>query len=148
MLNKLLQNKANIFFISALVSLLMLVRAFESQLFYDPFLHYFEGDYMKLPLPEFNFGLLFLGLLFRFSLNAILSLGILYFLFKDKEMISFTSILYVFLFVILVIVFFLVIYLFENQQNLLLFYVRRFLIQPLFVVVFIPAFYFQKKNSL
>lgn len=144
MLNKILQNKTSIFFLGVLISSLMLVRTFESQLFYDPFLLYFEHDYMKKPLPEFNAGLLFLGLLFRFSVNAILSLGILYFLFKDKEMISFTSFLYVFLFIILIIVFFSVLYFFKNQQNLLLFYVRRFLIQPLFVVVFIPAFYYQR----
>lgn len=144
MLNKVFQNKTRIFFILVLVTLLMLVRAFEKQLFYDPFLVYFNGDYLKLPLPAFNSGLLFLGLLFRYSLNTIFSLGILYLLFKDREMISFAAVLYVLLFVILVAAFFFVIYFFKSDENLLLFYVRRFLIQPLFVIVFIPAFYFQK----
>ena len=144
MLNKLFQNKARIFFIIVLASLLMLVRAFESQLFYDPFLVYFNGDYLKLPLPQFNSGLLFLGLLFRFSLNTIFSLGILYLLFKDREMISFAAVLYVLLFVILIVAFFFIIYFFKSEQNLVLFYVRRFLIQPLFVILFVPAFYFQK----
>ncbi|PJJ09356.1 exosortase F-associated protein [Flavobacterium sp. 1] len=144
MLNKVLQNKTSIFFTLVLVSLLMLVRAFESELFYDPFLVYFNGDYLKLPLPEFNSGLLFLGLLFRFSINTVFSLGILYLLFKDREMISFAAVLYVLLFVILIVAFFSIIYFFKSDQNLILFYVRRFLIQPLFVIVFIPAFYFQK----
>lgn len=144
MLNKLFQNKTRIFFILVLVFLLMLVRAFESQLFYDPFLVYFSGDYLKMPLPGFNSGLLFLGLLFRFSLNTIFSLGVLYLLFKDREMILFAVVLYVLLFVILVAAFFFIIYFFKSDENLLLFYVRRFLIQPLFVIVFIPAFYFQK----
>jgi exosortase F-associated protein len=144
MLNKLFQNKKRIFFILVLVFLLLLIRAFESQLFYDPFLVYFNGDYLKMPLPGFNSGLLFLGLLFRFSLNAIFSLSILYLLFNDREMISFTAVLYGLLFVILTAVFFFIIYFFESDENLLLFYVRRFLIQPLFVIVFIPAFYFQK----
>lgn len=106
MLNKLLQNKSSIFFLIGLVYLLILIRVFESQLFYDPFLIYFKGDYQNMPLPEFNGGLVFLGLLFRFSLNAALSLGILYFLFKDKEMISFATILYVLLFLILIVAFF------------------------------------------
>lgn len=144
MLNKVLQNKMRVFFTLVLVSLLMLVRAFESQLFYDPFLVYFNGDYLILPLPEFDSGLLFLGLLFRYSLNTIVSLGILYLLFKDKEMILFATVLYVLLFVILIVAFFFIVYFFKNQENLLLFYVRRFLIQPLFVILFIPAFYFQK----
>nr|WP_262511446.1 exosortase F system-associated protein [Flavobacterium aquicola] len=136
-----------IFFILVFVSLLMLVRAFESQLFYDPFLVYFNGDYLKLALPHYNSGLLFLGLLFRFSLNTVFSLGIIYFVFKDKRMISFAAVLYILLFVILIIAFFSIIYLFKNHENLMLFYVRRFLIQPLFVFVFIPAFYFQKLNK-
>ncbi|PKB16011.1 exosortase F system-associated protein [Flavobacterium sp. 5] len=144
MLNKVLQNKARIFFLIVLVCALIIVRAFECQWFYDPFLVYFKGNYLKSSLPEFNSGLLFLGLLLRFSINMILSLGILYLLFKDREMISFAAVLYVLLFVILIIVFFSILYFFKNQENLLLFYVRRFLIQPLFVILFVPAFYFQK----
>lgn len=147
MLNKLLQNKTAIFVVMLFVTLLVFVRAFEKQLFYDPFLVYFEGDYMELPLPEFDNLKLFFGLTFRFFLNAVFSLGILYFIFKDKEMISFVSILYFFLFVILIAAFFCMLHFFKNQENLLLFYVRRFLIQPLFVIVFIPAFYYQKLNN-
>ena len=147
MLNKLLQNKTSIFVVMLFVTLLVFVRAFEKQLFYDPFLVYFEGDYMELPLPEFDNLKLFFGLTFRFFLNAVFSLGILYFIFKDKEMISFVSILYLFLFVILIAAFFCMLHFFKNQENLLLFYVRRFLIQPLFVIVFIPAFYYQKLNN-
>jgi exosortase F-associated protein len=146
MQNKLPPNKTSIFFIVVLVCLLMLVRTFENQLFYDPFLIYFNGDYLKLPLPEFDASLLFLGLLFRFSLNTILSLGIIYLLFKDKDMILFTSVLYSLLFLILIIAFFSILYFFKSQENLLLFYVRRFLIQPLFIILFIPAFYFQKQK--
>lgn len=147
MLNKLLQNKTTIVVVMVLVVLLVSIRAFERQLFYDPFLVYFEGDYMKLPLPEFDNLKLFVGLSFRFFLNTILSLGILYFLFKDKEMISFASILYLFLFAILIVAFFCILYFFNNQENLLLFYVRRFLIQPLFLILFVPAFYYQKLKN-
>jgi len=147
MLNKLLQNKTTIFGVIMLVSLLVLIRAFEGQLFYDPFLIYFEGDYINLPLPEFDNFKLFLGLSFRFLLNSTLSLGILYFLFKDKGMIAFSSILYLFLFVILMVAFFCMLHFFKNQENLLLFYVRRFLIQPLFLILFVPAFYYQKMRG-
>jgi exosortase F-associated protein len=148
MLNKILQNKVNIFVSLLLVCLLAAVRAFEDNLFYDPFLIYFKGDYMSLPLPEFNALLLFLGLLFRYALNAVLSLGIIYFLFKDKEMIKFASILYLLLFLILMGTFFFILYFYGNQNNFALFYVRRFLIQPLFLILFLPAFYFQKLGSV
>lgn len=142
-----LQNKITFFGIIVLVILLALIRMFEKQLFYDPFLFYFEGDYMKLPLPEFDGLQLFFGLSFRFLLNTILSLGILYFLFKDREMIEFVSILYLFLFVVLIVAFFCILHFFKNQENLLLFYVRRFLIQPLFLILFVPAFYYQKLKN-
>lgn len=144
MLNKLFHYKREIFISAILLLLLVVVRAFERQLFYDPFLVYFEGDYMKFPLPEFDGLQLFFGMTFRFFLNTIFSLGILYSLFKDKEMISFVSVLYLFLFVILIVAFFFILYFFKNEENLLLFYVRRFLIQPLFLILFVPAFYYQK----
>jgi exosortase F-associated protein len=144
MLNKLLRHKKYVFIATLLLLLLVAVRAFESQLFYDPFLAYFKNDYMKLPLPEFDGLQLFFGMSFRFFLNTIFSLGILYSLFKDKDMISFASILYLFLFVILIVAFFCILHFFKNQENLLLFYVRRFLIQPLFLILFAPAFYYQK----
>lgn len=147
MLNKLLQNKTAVIFIMTLVVLLALIRMFEKQLFYDPFLVYFEGDYMKLPLPEFDGLKLFFGLSFRFLLNTILSLGILYFLFKDRQMIAFVSILYLFLFFVLIVAFFCILHFLKNQENLLLFYVRRFLIQPLFLILFAPAFYYQKLKN-
>lgn len=147
MLGKLLQNKASVFFVIVFVVFLALVRMFEKQLFYDPFLFYFEGDYRVLPLPEFDALKLFFGLTFRFLLNTLLSLGILYFIFRDKEMIEFVSVLYLFLFVVLIVSFFCILHFFNNQENLLLFYVRRFLIQPLFVILFVPAFYYQKLKN-
>lgn len=145
--NKLFQNWISIFGVIFLIGLLALVRMFENQLFYDPFLEYFKGDYQKLFLPDYDSWNLFWGLFFRYFVNAVFSLGILYFLFKDKGMIIFVSVLYLFLFLILITAFFSILHFFQNQENLLLFYVRRFLIQPLFLVVFIPAFYYQKLKN-
>jgi len=147
MLNKVLQNKKTVFILIFLVASLAGVRAFEKQLFYDPFLIYFEGDYLNWPLPEFNAFRLFLSLLFRFALNTLISLGIIYFLFKEIEMVKFAAFLYVFFFVILIGTYFFILYFYGSQNNLVLFYVRRFLIQPLFVILFIPAFYYQKQNK-
>jgi exosortase F-associated protein len=147
MLNKVQKNKAAIFFLLLLIVLLIAIRTFEKQLFYDPFLYYFEHDYLIFPLPDFNAVKLFCGLLFRFTLNTLISLGIIYLLFKDKQMIVFASFLYVVFFVLLIVAFFSILTFFTSQENFLLFYVRRFLIQPLFLIVFVPAFYFQKKKG-
>ncbi|MNE31902.1 hypothetical protein D3C80_1254920 [compost metagenome] len=147
MRNKLRQNIWRILLFLVFVFLLAVVRAFENQLFYDPFLDYFKSDFNSLPLPEYDEIKLFFGLLFRYGLNTVLSLGILYVLFKDIEIIEFASILYGLSFLILIIAFFSIIYFYGEQNNLMLFYVRRFLIQPIFVIVFIPAFYYQKQNK-
>lgn len=145
-----MQNKIfNTFYKTALlivfVFLLILVRAFEDQLFYDPFLDYFKNDFNALPLPNYDSVSLFFGLLFRYGLNTILSLGLLYVFFKDIKMIQFVSVLYVFFFLILIGLFFSILYFYGEHNNLLLFYVRRFLIQPIFLILFIPAFYYQKQ---
>ncbi|WP_348813445.1 exosortase F system-associated membrane protein [Flavobacterium maritimum] len=147
MRNKLRQNIWRILLFLVFVFLLALVRAFEDELFYDPFLAYFKKDFNSLPLPKYDAVKLFFGLLFRYGLNTVFSLGILYILFKDVDIIRFTSVLYGFFFLVLISLFFLIIYFYEEHNNLMLFYVRRFLIQPIFVIVFVPAFYYQKQNK-
>jgi exosortase F-associated protein len=147
MLNNILQNKSRIFLLIVFVFLLAGVRAYENQLFYDPFLVYFERDYKELPLPQFNSIQLFLGLLFRYFLNTIISLGIIYVIFRETELVKFASVLYVLFFLILIIAFYCIIYFYGNHNNLILFYVRRFLIQPILILLFIPGFYYQKINK-
>ncbi|WP_016989990.1 exosortase F system-associated membrane protein [Flavobacterium sp. ACAM 123] len=144
MLKVLLLNKLRILLGLVFVLALVVVRAYEDLLFYDPFLNYFKRDFNALPLPSYDSFHLLLGLLFRYVFNMVLSLGLLYTIFRDLTMIKFASILYVFFFLILVSLFYVVIYFYGAQNNLMLFYIRRFLIQPIFVILFIPAFYYQK----
>lgn len=131
--------------IALLVFLLFCIRAFENELFYDPFLKYFRNDYLGRPLPQYDAADLFFGLAFRYFLNTILSLGIIYVLFPDSALLRFTAVLYVVLFAILVAVFFGLLCASGSGNNFLLFYTRRFLIQPLFLLLFVPAFYYQKQ---
>ncbi|WP_310380801.1 exosortase F system-associated membrane protein [Flavobacterium sp.] len=147
MLQKLLNHKVKIVLVLLFVLLLALIRAYEDTLFYDPFLNYFKSDFNSLPLPEYNSVELFFGLLLRYLVNTLFSLGIIYVLFKDISMVKFASILYVIFFLGLIIAFFLTIYIYQEQNNLLLFYIRRFLIQPIFLLLFLPGFYFQKQIS-
>lgn len=147
MLTMLLKHKLRFTLVIVLVLLFTLIRAYEDELFYDPFLDYFKGDFQHSPLPEFNSFQLIIGLLFRYGLNTVISLGILYVLFKDIAMLKFVSVLYVFFLLILISSFFAIIYYYGDQNNFMLFYVRRFLIQPIFVLLFVPAFFYQKYHK-
>ena len=147
MLKTLLSHKLRIFLGLVFVVLLATVRAYENQLFYDPFLNYFKSDFNALPLPSYNPFWLFIGLLFRYGLNSMLSLGLIYVLFRDATMIKFASFLYAFFFLIFISLFYTIIYFYGANNDMVLFYVRRFLIQPIFVILFIPAFYYQKLNN-
>jgi exosortase F-associated protein len=119
-----------------------IIRLFESEWFYDPFLSYFKGAYQSEAFPEFESFKLFFNLFLRYFLNTVLSLGIIYVLFRNKEFLKVASFLYVVFFVLLLGAFF---YLVNYSDNsFVLFYIRRFLIQPLFLLLFVPAFYFQK----
>jgi exosortase F-associated protein len=133
--------------LGACLFVLVFIRFFEETLFYDPFISYFKNDYLNLPFPDFNGIGLFFSLMFRYFLNSALSLVIIYLLFKDVSLVQFASLLYILLYLLLILMFFGTLLLFDENSNLLLFYVRRFLVQPLFLVLFVPAFYFQKKQS-
>jgi exosortase F-associated protein len=145
MLRQLLQNKKKLFKVCFLVLLLVIIRAFENTLFYDPFLAYFKSEYANLPFPQINVVKLFFGVGFRFYLNSVISLFLLYVIFEDGKMVKFSILLYMILGSVLMISFFFVLNFFGEESKMTLFYIRRFLIQPIFILLFIPAFYYQKQ---
>ena len=126
-----------------LIGLFIIIRMFENQLFYDPFLDYFKSE-STLTYPNYNSSKLYFNLLVRYFLNTITSLSILYIIFKDLNILKFSAILYLVFFIILVIGFYVFLNYFDESQKLILFYIRRFIIQPIFILLFLPAFYFQK----
>ena len=147
MLQKLLNNKGKFLLVLFIILLLAGVRAFEDQLFYDPFSMYFKNDYLTVVFPKYNGMPLLFAMAFRYFLNAMLSLAIIYLLFSNIVLTRFAAVLYLIFFGILIISFFLLLRFSDNSNNFLLFYVRRFLIQPLFLLLFVPAFYYQKKQE-
>lgn len=147
MLKNLYRNRLKVGIALLLVFLLALVRIYENALFYDPFSYYFEGDYLNLTFPEYDNWKLFFSLTLRYFLNTFISLGILFVLFRDLDLTKFSAVLYALFFVILIAAFFALITYTGNENNFVIFYVRRFLIQPVFVLLFIPAFYYQKRLS-
>jgi exosortase F-associated protein len=132
---------------------LVIIRAFENTLFYDPFITYFKIDYQFEPFPGFNFWKLILSTAFRYGINALLSVAVIQVLFQEKILSIFSLKFYGLTLLILELIFsvFLVTELGE-ENKLAFFYVRRFLIQPLFLFILVPAFYYQnlmrkKENS-
>jgi exosortase F-associated protein len=147
MLRNLWKNRFKICIALLLVFLLALVRIYEHALFYDPFAYYFEGDYLNLTFPEYDNWKLFGSLTERYLLNTFISLAIIFVLFRDVALTKFSAVLYGIFFVILIGLFFALIAFTGNENNFTIFYVRRFLIQPIFVLLFVPAFYYQKRIS-
>ncbi|HSD14674.1 MAG TPA: exosortase F system-associated protein [Flavobacterium sp.] len=146
MLKEVLRNKAKIVWIFVLVALLAMIRLFEQDLFYDPFLGFFKDEFQNASLPDYEPLPLFFGMTLRYFLNSVLSVLIIYVAFKDVQLVKVTSVLYLVFFVVLMSVFFGILQFSEKPDSMLLFYIRRFLIQPLFLVIFLPAFYYQRKN--
>ena len=147
MLRKLLNNKERVVVLTMLLLLLVLIRTYEDVLFYDPFLNYFKSSYHNISIPKIEYIPLFFGLLFRYVMNTILSLAIIFVLFKDIEAIRFASLVYLIFFIILILLFFVVLSFFGESSKMTLFYIRRFLIQPIFLLLFLPAFYYQNQNN-
>lgn len=133
--------------ITILVILLALIRYFESFLFYDPLLQFFYSDYLHDKIPQFETTNLLLNVIYRFFLNSVISLAIIYVAFLDKGILRFSILLYLILFSICFPIFMFLIFTIENQNFLALFYVRRFLIHPVFVLILLPAFYYYRINT-
>ncbi|OGS69970.1 MAG: exosortase F system-associated protein [Flavobacteria bacterium RIFCSPLOWO2_12_FULL_35_11] len=139
-----MRKSVRIFLIIVLFLMLILIRAVVQPYFYDPLLDYFKHDYLNASIPELDFGAYFLNIFYRYALNSIISLGIIYLVFKDVKSLYFSIKFYVLMFAVLSLMLFVLLKFNVTQNYLLTFYVRRFLIQPLFVFILLPAFYYQK----
>lgn len=142
-----MDKKYRIIIIIFLFFVLVLVRAFELQLFYDPFIEYFKNDYLYDPVPVFSGSKLLLDLIFRYGLNSFVSLVIIYVAFQNKNFLIFSIKFYIIAFVILSIVFFIILKGELAHGYLFAFYVRRFIIHPLFVLLLLPAFYYKQLKA-
>ena len=119
------------------------VRVLEDRLFYDPFLDFFHSENKSI-LPKFEWIPLIGGHLFRFILNLFFSLVVVHFLFKNKKWTVQAAVLILIVFAITFPV-----YLFCLKTNfsiglLFSFFIRRFVIQPLALLLIVPLFYYRK----
>lgn len=124
---------------------LISVRVFEDRIFYDPFLKYFHEVDKSQHFPDFEWGKLIAGHLFRFFLNLFFSCLIIQFWFKNKQWTIQGAILIV---IIFAITFPIYLYCISDRFEtglLFSFYMRRFVIQPLILLLIIPMFYYRKR---
>lgn len=127
-----------------LFGMLVLIRVFENQLFYDPYLLFFQNDYLYIDNPRREVFKLMTFTSLRYGLNAIISLAILYVVFKDISMIKFSTLIYLFSFILLSLMYLYFVVNPKQEQYYLFFNIRRFLIQPILLLVLLPAFYYYK----
>lgn len=124
--------------------LLILIRAFENELFYDPYLKFFESDYLYIDNPRREIFKLVVYTTLRYALNSLISLGIIFLFFKDKSCVKFSSLIYILSYIVLMLLFLYFVIHPKQEDYYVFFNIRRFLIQPLLLLLLVPAFYYYK----
>ncbi|RMZ60999.1 exosortase F system-associated protein [Chryseobacterium nematophagum] len=124
---------------------LMGVRVFEDTIFYDPFLNYFHEANKNISFPDYTWGKLIMSHLFRFVLNLFFSCLIIYCLFRNKEWTIQGGVLLIIIFGITFPIYLYCIYDRFELGYLFSFYMRRFVIQPLILLLIVPMFYYRKQ---
>ncbi|WMI64061.1 exosortase F system-associated protein [Aestuariibaculum sp. YM273] len=136
----------NYILVVVLFGLLILIRAFESDLFYDPYLTFFKNDYLYIDSPRRELAKLVFYTSLRFWLNTLVSLGILYLFFKDWSVVKFSVLFYAVAYIVLILMFLYFVINPRQEDYYLFFNFRRFLIQPVLLLLLLPAFYYYKLN--
>lgn len=124
------------------------VRMIENDVFYDPFLNYFHEANKNISFPEFEWGKLIISHFFRFLLNIFFSCVIIHFLFKNKQWTLQGAVLITIIFAITFPIYLYCIHDRFEIGYLFSFYMRRFVIQPLILLLIVPLFYYRKQILL
>ncbi len=145
------KNKAFIFrILSVGLAILMLVsvRLMEKEWFPEPLIDFFGSSrYLTDALPELRFQDFFNHVL-RYTVNSLLSILILYLLFNDRTLIRLLTKIYLIAGIALLFLFTGAVLLYEPGNYRLLFYIRRLLIQPVFLFFLIPVIFYVKSQKI
>ena len=139
-----MKKQIRIILIILLFLILVLVRGVIEPHFYDPLIPYFKNEYLYSSIPDLKIGKYFLNIFYRYAINSIISLAIIHLFFMNMKTLKFSIKIYLLAFLILCLGLFVLLKYNLIDGYLLIFYVRRFLIQPLLLLILLPAFYFQK----
>ena len=124
---------------------LVSVRFLEDKIFYDPFLEFFKADYKVAQVPDFIWGKLMLSHFFRFALNLVFSAIVVHFMFLNKKWTIQAVVLMAVAFLFFFPIYLWCLYSKMEIGYLFTFSVRRFVIQPIILLLIIPIFYYRKK---
>ena len=138
-----------IFFTSLSIVGLFAVRYFETELFYDPLKSFFEGPYQSDALPDIHWTKWVINLIARYTINMFLSIVLLNAVFSEPSVIQFSAILYLMLLLILLPGLLVLMHHYTPGEYRPLFYIRRFVIHPILLLLLIPSFLMhnQKKKA-
>jgi exosortase F-associated protein len=129
-----------------LFGLLFLIRAYETELFYDPLIVYFQNDYLYKPIPDIDSWRLTVDLLFRYSLNSLVTLGIVFMIFRKKKYVKFAGFMLMLAFMLMIVIFALLLRTNFESGYLFPFYIRRFIVHPIFLLILLSAFYYHRQS--
>lgn len=129
------------------ISGLIGVRAMEDHIFYDPFLSYFHEADRNMPFPDFEWGKLIVNYFFRFIVNLFFSCVVIHFWFNNRKWTAQGAVLMLIIFGITFPIYLYCIYTQFEIGYLFSFYMRRFVIQPLILLLIIPMFYYRRYTS-
>ena len=142
---KLIPKSFKVISIIFLILSLIAIRFFERYLFPEALLDFYATTYSFSEPPNFNWFSLISTTILRFLVNSILSILIIYILFPSTKTLKFIVWFYSVAFIILISAFSILLSQLTPEYYMTLFYIRRFLIQPLFLILLVPALYYQKK---
>lgn len=129
-----------------LIFALIGVRVVGVHLFYDPLIDFFhEQSYQNLPLPKIEMWKFGLSLFLRFTLNTLITLGLVKVIFNQIELLKLTVVIYAIVFLVLAPVLLWLVQNADLDQYRYLFYSRRILIHPILTLILIPAFLYNER---
>ena len=68
------------------VFLFFLIRIWETELFYDPLIDYFRNDFLHKKIEDMDRWRLIIHMVYRYVLNATISLGLIKYLISEREL--------------------------------------------------------------
>jgi exosortase F-associated protein len=139
-----MSKKNRLIILFALFVSLVAVRYLATKWLYDPFQSYFDHDYLLKPIPEYHGLKLFFNMFIRYAVNTLISLVIIWMAFRDRDLLRFAVKFYLLAFVFLTFTFFVVLTGELKDGYLFAFYIRRFIIHPVLLLILFPAFFFKK----
>lgn len=125
---------------------LALVYVFQHKLFFDPFM---EINYVALvdDYPEFSKSHYIFSKLFRFILNDGFAMLLIYGLFGGGKYVKFAALVLLFGLVVMLPAYLLMVLVFPEHTFGFTNHLHRLVLNPVLMMLLIPAFYAQKANA-